>query len=964
MSKKQRKRGLELKGYTLKSENYIDLYKAHAYYYTHDATGAELFYIAADDANKVFSVGFSTVPSDDTGVAHIVEHCVLCGSKKYPLKELFGTLAKTSLSTYLNAMTFSDKTLYPLASQNDKDFFNLVDAYLDAVFNPTMYDDELFFRQEGHNFNFEGEGAPVPSGVVYNEMKGAMSDPDAIAGDIANRKLFTNTYQYNSGGDPDVVLDLSYDDFIAFHKKHYHPSNARFFVYGDVDIEALTEVVESCIGRFDRGERIPEPVVDFGGGAGLVGFPQYASGEYLSSEDAGIAVLKFVLGESYDRGLCLSAGALSRCIFENEASPLRKNLIESGFCDDLSAYMDDSSVAAALSVTLYGVRENAPEKIEARVFEELAKVEAGYLTKSLTAEISRMKFELLENDFGTYPKGMTLMYRILLHTREVDDPFSTLSVDKIVESVEAAVQSGEHTSWIAGMLLENPYRAAVYLHPKADIAEKDQSYRWLELTPAQREMEKSWYDRLRKQQDSPDSEEALAALPKIGLEDVPRENKKRDAVEDCLAIGEREGEDTVKLLYYSMDTRVVYAKLFFPFGELSQEELSQYSCVLFMLGNAGTKNHTLEEIVYQIKMYSGGIKFGMYFADGRSFITVTVKSLPEYFGKNLALVEDILKNTRFDDTKRLRELMKQGYTRMQQAFVNSGDVFAIEQTLAKISADERNGYFCEGLGYYKWLKGALGMDQAALSETVNLVSDGFAKIVSADNAVVSLGSDEENLTNAKAELSGFLAKLPRAQKTAYKKSALLLDSPSGGFAVPAGVNFVARCFKIPEPNGVHLALKAFLFSEFLWPEIRMKGGAYGANCAITRHGGFVLSSYRDPNLRRTLEQFAGVGDYVLGRGIAPMELEAAKLGALSSMDAPVGPSREFFSAIDRYFQGVSAEKLHIERTQAYDATVDDLLGAAGELQKFASSGHYFVVGGEAGINENKDLFVAIEKMGV
>ncbi len=941
-----------MKGYTLKNKSYIDFYHANAYYYIHDVTGAELIHFDCDDKNKVFAVGFNTIPDDDTGVAHIVEHCVLCGSRKYPLKELFGTLAKNSLNTYLNAMTFPDKTLYPLASQNDKDFMNLINVYLDAVFNPTMYDDELFFRQEGHSFDFSGEGDPMPSGVVYNEMKGAMSDPSSIAGEIANRELFTNSYKYNSGGDPDAVLDLKYEDFIAFHKKHYHPSNARFFVYGDADINSVAELLESYIGCFEKAERISELDAN-----SLCGEPKYATGEYLTTDETGIATIKFVIGDSYDRTLGLSANALSRSIFENDASPLKKNLIESGFCSDLFAYADDSRSATVFSVTLYGTKELSPQKIEARVFDELRKIDSDFITRNIKAELSRMKFELLENDFGSVPRGMIPMYGTMLYTRQTADPFFYHRIEKFVDEVQSAFESGAHLRWIDSFLLGNPNRVTVVLAPNSNIQEKDQSYRWNELTQEQKALERQWYDRLRERQDTPDSEEALASLPKIGLSDVPRENRRKDA--RLIA------ESDTKLLYYPVDTRVIYAKFFMPFGELKLEELSMLSAMVSMLAAADTQKYSLEEIVYLSKMYSGGMKFGMLFADGKSYITVDIRTLPEHLSKNLEMVSEILRNTKLDDIKRLRELLIQTRTRMQVAFINYGDTFAVEQALARFHTDERNNYCSNGIGYYKWVCGSLDMDDDAFADMAARAALLLKDILRSGSMTVGIGLDERNFDAAAERLKSFVDSLSCGAQKDFPKSTVVLESGNEGFVVPSSVQYVARSVKLPEKvlsDGVFLVLKSFLFSEFLWPEIRMKGGAYGASCLMTRRGGVVFSSYRDPNLKRTLDSFASIADFVLDRGISEQELETAKLGALSNIDQPVSPSKEALSAIDRYFWGIGAEKLHMERTQVYNATTDDFMRAARELKRFIADGKFCVVGGEAEIEFNRDLFDSVEKI--
>ncbi|MDO4754523.1 MAG: insulinase family protein, partial [Bacillota bacterium] len=635
----------EMNGFKPKYHGYIEELRANGFYYEHEKTGAELFFIHANDDNKVFSVGFSTVPTDDTGVAHITEHCVLCGSEKYPLKELFMTLNKSSLNTYLNAMTFPDKTIYPVASQNEQDFMNLIDVYMDSVFHPTMYRDELFFRQEGHGFDFEHGEEGIPSGIVYNEMKGAMASPDSMLSSKADRALFTNTYAQNSGGEPEAVLDLKYEDFLAFHKKHYHPSNARFYVYGNADIEKICAFLDACISKFEKAEAVAEPVHTPYDGA-----PRYVSDTYPTGENTAVGTMNFVIGSTYEIEKIFAASVLSNYLFEQSSSAFKKSLLESGFCSDLYGGVDDSRASATIYLTMYGLKEFDPKKVEERVFEELKKIDKEELTKTLRATLNYYGFGLREFDTGSNPRGMVPMFNLLLHTQKNEDPFARLRFETYLKKVEEMIDRGEHLKFIESFMTENNHRVSVVLSPRgededqAKDSEKDNP-RWNALTDDQKKAEREWYDRLRKQQESPDSEEALAALPKVRLADVPKDKEIRDVEERELDF---EGGKT-PCLFYKLDTGIMYVKLFFPVSFENKEDLSLFSVAVNMLGNADTEHYTLAELGHQLLLHSGGMKCGLEFYKEKAYFYIMIKALPEKLEKNFDIAREILSHTKLTD---------------------------------------------------------------------------------------------------------------------------------------------------------------------------------------------------------------------------------------------------------------------------------------------------------------------------
>lgn len=961
---------IEMSGFKPICNSYIEEIRAQGYYYKHEKTGAELFFIDADDDNKVFSVGFSTVPTDDTGVAHIVEHCVLCGSEKYPLKELFMTLHKSSMNTYLNAMTFPDKTIYPVASQNDQDFMNLIDVYMDSVFHPTMYRDELFFRQEGHGFDFETGEEGIPSGVVYNEMKGAMATPDSILSEMAEAALFTNTYQYNSGGDPEAVLDLTYEDFLAFHKKHYHPSNARFYLYGKAEVERILAFVDACIAPFGNAEAVPEPTHDE-----YKGEPRYVSDTYLTEEKTAVATMSFVLGDSYDIDLCSSVDTLAGYLFAQDTSPFRKALIESGFCTDLYGSAGSHTASEVANLTLFGLKEMDPKKIEARVFEELRKIDKEKLGKSLRATLNMVAFKMREADMGNGPKGMWPMFNLLLHVKPMEDPFYRLRFETYIKGVEKRIDAGEYHDWIERFFLNNPHRVTVVLTPESEAERKakeekagktEKNPRWDALSADEKKQEREWYDRLRAQQEAPDPEEALAALPKIKLSDVAKTKDYKD-----MEVGSIEAEGkSYRYLFQKIDTSIMYVTLLFPVSFDSSEELALFATAVSMLGKTDTEHYTASELGDEMMLHSGGIKFGMRFINKKSYFHVGMKTLPEKLGKNLELVEEILLRTKINDAKRMGEILSETYTRMQQEIVAYGNTFAAEGVLAGFDIDAKNTYYSTGIGYFQWLKNALKEVEekggAALAEkAAGLLS----RFVMRHHVSVALGGDEKADQVMKETIPAWIAKIPASEAKscpyssgAPRWSVTDADMPkekSGAFVIPADIQFVALGGSVERLGGEFRVLSALLGTEYLWPEVRMKGGAYGANITFDRKGHFVFHSFRDPNLVRTIDAFRAAPAFVKDN---MQTLETSILSAIRSFDKPLSPSNQFKDALDRHLNGVTAADMQRERTEILETNEDTLAKAAERVAQILENGRCYVVGSEKEIMAAKERFDSIEKM--
>lgn len=974
----------EMSGFILKYSGMIEELRARGAYYIHEKTGAELFYIAADDDNKVFSVGFSTVPSDDTGVAHITEHCVLCGSEKYPLKELFMTLDKYSLNTYLNAMTYPDKTLYPLASQNSQDFMNLITVYMDAIFHPTMYRDELFFRQEGHGFDFEQGEAGVPSGVVYNEMKGATASPISQLSMKADKALFGNTYRYHSGGDPEAVLQLRYEDFLSFHKEHYYPGNARFYIYGNAEMERVCALLDEVISPFPHRAAVPEPnhVCD-------AGSARYVSDVFSSAEETAYATMDFVIGSYYDPVRNYAAEILVETLFHQNASPVKKALIESGLCTDLYGEVDTARASVVISLTFTGLTEFDPRELERRVFAELEKVEEGVLTRSLHATWNRFAFQMREYDSGSKPQGMLPMYLLLLHTKKCDDPFHALRFEKYLKAVGEKMESGEHMGWIADFMTENRHRVTVVLTPEDEETVRTSDEHWDSLTAEEKRSEREWYERLRKRQDSPDSEEALAALPKITKDDVEKERKVKEASVETLSVRVGGRTEEYRHLYFALNKSVMYVKLYFPIRLRSFDEISLFSVAMALLGNCDTTTRSLEDLSYEILLNAGDLKSSLEFFESEMYLTVILKTLPEKLKYNLSLIREVLFETKGYDAKRFAEIRAQIFKKLQLALISSGDVFASDRIMAETSEESRNYYYSSGIGLLQWLKKVEDIPASLLAECGDRL---IKSQLSREGLVVAMAGDADARIALKEAMEEWICTLPQCESYGGDGSACgegcvsgerdavkggctdektenrrrredLPIAPatweSGNFAyvIPADIQFVAAGGFYRELPGAFYVLRSLLGTEYLWQEVRMKGGAYGAGISLRKRGNFVFSSYRDPNLERTLNVFRSAADFVRDN---TQYLDAAILSEISRFDHPVSAVSEAFDAFDLYFMKRSASDLRKQRAEILSATPEELLEAAERMKQCMERGSYCAVGNAEEIEKVKHIFDGVE----
>ncbi len=955
-------------GFVLEYESYIEEIKATGYFFVHEKTGAELIHIPNDDRNKVFAIAFSTVPDSDKGEAHIAEHAVLSGSEKYPLRELFSNLMKGSMATFLNAMTFPDKTMYPVASQNDKDFWNLVNVYLDSAFHPNFYQEELSFRQEGHSFAFEGNGdEPYESGVVYSEMKGYEGSVDAALEDKASRALFNNTYQYNSGGVPSEILKLTYEEFVAFHKKHYTPSNARFFLYGDADLDTYLELLDKeYLSQYEKSERIPEPY-----DVKWRDKPVYVGGNYQSETELSALEMQFVLGDSDDLARNLCAGVLASYIFGQDSSSFKKTMIQSGFCQDMYGHLDSTRTVSVLKVTMHGVSETDAKKAEQRVFEELQKVDEERLKKGLRASLNNFGFHLREGESGSDPRGMDFMYPLLLHFKKGDDPFRRLRYEDLLEEAHTLVENGAYQRWIRDYMLDNQFRVAVLLIADPDYSSKQAlqeketlRQKWNELTVDEQKAEREWFEKLRVRQSTPDLKEDLERLPKLTIEDIKEGKKRRDVAESVEKITLPEGEVSEhKFIYYELDSKIAYIRIMFPLELETGEDAALISSASSVIGLLDTVHYTAEEINYEILMNSGGVGIGLDFYKNQSYLTVEIKTYPENIEKNLSVVSDILRCSKLSDRNRIYELLNQVKQRLRMDIVSSGSRYAAEKVLSFTNVENFNECHSSGIEYYKWLERFLESDDDERNKVYQRIENSLKDAITQKGVILCLTGSETSKQTLFDAMPSFLSKFSRGNDKAFKLPALE-GMQKNAIITPAGVQFITVGGKLEEFefNGHYHVLKAFITNDYLWNELRVKGGAYGAYSSIDRQGNFLFATYRDPSCAKTIEVIQSVVENLDTVEIQGDALEMMIIGAVSNMDQPLSPQKEGSRAVNRYFFGTNAEILARYRREIVETKSEDLRECAKNVKKALENIGYVVVGSEQKIEEDKKIFSEISRI--
>ena len=925
----------------------------------HDSTGAELLSICNDDENKSFGVAFRTPPKDSTGVAHILEHSVLCGSDRYPVKEPFVELLKSSLQTFLNALTFPDKTCYPVASCNLQDFYNLMDVYLDAVFHPRI--DENVLRQEGWHIEAdEADGPWAFKGVVFNEMKGVYSSPDSVLMEECQHAVFPDMlYSLDSGGDPAVIPSLTYEAFREFHSSYYHPSNARFFFWGDDPEEGRLAKVAEFIDPYER--RMVDSEVPL---QPRLAMPRKVEAVYAASEEEGgkahVAV-NWLLCESRETEEMFVLNMLEHIISGLPGSPLRKALMDSGLGEDISGCGLESDLRQAyFSMGLRSIDADRADDVERIMLDTLAALaEEGVPAPAVEAALNSLEFMLRENNTGSFPRGLSAMFRSLADWLYDGDAFAPLAWETPLASIKARLAAGEPVfeDAIRRWFLENTHRVTVLLLPDAELeqvrqAEEDSRIEALRSAMSHEERVRivELAAELRAAQQEPDSPEALDTVPSLGKEALPLENK----VIPC-KVEQRAGLD---VLTHELDTTgILYARLAFDLSAVPARLLPLVPLYARALTELGTKRRDYVELGFDISAQTGSLGAGPVIlprssdASVVSWLSLSGKCTAEKVERMTEIMEEILFEPDFDNRERFAQMVLEEKARMEQSAVPSGHMLVNTRLNGRLSlvgriSEEMNGV--NSLFYARELSRRVEDDWASVSADLRALHE---FIVRRDGLKLSLTADAPLLALARGPLERLAELLPsRPFPAAVLELPALPDAE--WLSAPAQVNYVGLGLSMAgtgyEYSGSLAVIMRHLRMGYLWDRVRVQGGAYGCFARYGRStGAFTFASYRDPNVAETLKVYRATADYLGNLSLSEADITRAVVGAIGDVDTYMLPGAKGSAAFSRWMSGETDEERQRIREEILGTRLSDFHDFAPCLAKALEHAVPCVLGGTA-----------------
>ena len=960
----------------LKEEELQDIH-SKGWLLRHKKTGARVMLIENSDENKVFNIAFRTPPKNSTGVAHILEHSVLCGSREFPLKDPFVELVKGSLNTFLNAMTYPDKTCYPIASCNDRDFQNLMHVYLDAVFYPNIYKKEESFRQEGWNYHLEKKEGPLKyNGVVYNEMKGAFSSPDdVLEREIMNSLFPDTTYGCESGGDPVNIPDLSYEEFLDFHRQYYHPSNSFIYLYGNMDMEEKLEFIDShYLSAFDS-LAIDSQIRDQEAFAQVKDIQKnYPVSEDEGEEDNTYLSYNMVVGEAADINLSLAFEVLDYALLSAPGAPLKQALLDAKIGKDIYGSFEDGIKQTYFSIVAKGANLSRKEEFIKVIRDTLTKIaEDGIDKKAVTAGINYYEFRFREADFSSYPKG--LMYGLdILSSWLYDDtkPFCEVQLLEGFEFLKKALEEGYFEDLIRKYLLDNTHGAILSLVPEKGLAAK----RDKELEEKLENYRKSLSDEeltrmventkaLEAYQEAEEAPEALTCIPMLSREDIKKEitglTNEEHYVDDSL------------FLYHDVCTNGIgYADLLFEIHDFDVNTVHYLGLLKSVLGAVDTENYSYGELFNEVNARTGGISYGIEVFDDaqdtdafRAMFAVRGKALYPEMDFMFSMIREVLTTSKLTDTKRLYEIIARVKSRAQASLASAGHSTAVLRGASYASPMAAFQDEMAGIGYYQFIEKLEKDFDSCKDEIVKNLRKVMEEVLRPENFCVSYTGERESLDVVKAQAAGIKKVLFNGQKPESVKQAPCIKK-NEAFKTSGQVQYVAQNGNFRkkglEYTGALEILKVILSYDYLWINLRVKGGAYGCMSGFKRNGESFLVSYRDPHLKRTLEVYQGVPDYIRAFEADEREMTKYIIGTISNKDVPRTPQMQGSISKTAYFSNVTEDMLQKERNQILGAQKEDIQKLAALVEAVLSDDQICVVGSETAIEKAEDVFMEVKPL--
>ncbi|MBQ8638820.1 MAG: insulinase family protein [Lachnospiraceae bacterium] len=943
----------------------------------HKKSGARVFLIANDDNNKVFNIAFRTVPTDSTGVPHIIEHTVLCGSDKYPARDPFVELVKGSMNTFLNAMTYPDKTMYPVASTNDKDFFNLMSVYMDSVFHPNITKTDKIFQQEGWHYELtEPDGELTCNGVVFNEMKGAFSSADDVLERYTMNALYPDTtYAFVSGGDPDCIPTLTYEEYLAFYRRFYHPSNSYIYLYGDMDMEErLNWMDREYLSHYDPidpdSDIVPQKPFEEMKDLTI----PYSITEGEAEEAGNYYSWNKVVGTSLDHKLSFAFDILEAVLLNAPGAPLKKALQDKNIGEDIYGGFEDGIYHTSFNITVKDAQADEKELFVQTIEETLRKVaDEGINKRSLLAAINSLEFRLKENDFGRWPRGLMLGLQCFdSWLYDENDPFSPLEYEENIQFLRDQMETGYFEELIRTKLLDNPFGVLMTAEPKVGMTEEMDKKRAEALqaykeTLSDEEIQAiiRGTEELREYQETPTPQEILEMIPMLEISDIGREpapilNEERTAG-DC------------PVVYHELFTSgISYMDVVFHADFLTIEEVPYLQLLKTFLGSVDTETYSYRELAEEINVYTGGVTTDfMLIQDVKGKeapkleYLVHMKALYPNLEKAMELALELILHSDFSDDKRLKEILGESRSRLKESLLSGGHQTAVRRSGSYTSEYAYLNDLTAGVGYYEFLDD-LYRNFEEKKETMRavlhrIITELFAK----NRMLVSYTADEEGWKVLENCMDSFGKALKESSQEPVARSAAL-SVKNEGICCASQIQFVARTGNFVkaglEYTGTMQVLKNILNYDYLWKNLREKGGAYGCMCGFGRQGDGYFVSYLDPHLRRTNQVYEELPDYVAGFEVSPRDMTKYIIGAISELDVPMMPKAKGFRSLSAYLSGITWEQLKKERLQILETTQEAIRALEPHMRAILAEGCLCAVGNEGKLKDGSELFGCLRQL--
>lgn len=967
----------DLAEYEILDEHRVEDVQSDGFILRHKKSGARIAILSNNDDNKVFYIGFRTPPEDETGVPHIIEHTTLCGSKKFPVKDPFIELAKGSLNTFLNAMTYPDKTVYPVASCNDQDFKNLMDVYLDAVFNPNITKYEEIFKQEGWHYELTGKDDELKiNGVVYNEMKGAYSSPDEVLSSQIYRSLFPdNTYSKDSGGNPEYIPKLTYEAYLDFYHKYYHPSNSYIYLYGDMDVvERLEWLDKEYLSLYDykkvNSEINKQPAFDEIKNVEA----QYSITMDDSQENKTYLSYNRVVGDTLDEMLYQAFDVLDYALVSSPGAPVKQALIDAGIGDDVYGSYDAGILQPVFSFVAKNANASQADEFESIIENTLKEVvKTGINKEALLAGINGSEFKFREADFGQFPKGL-LFGLNCLDSWLFDDmkPFIHLECLGTFAKLRKAVDTDYFEKLIQEYLLDNTHGSSVTVKPKRGLGNEREEALAKELSDykaslSDEEIKKLIEDteHLKKYQEEPSSDEDLRKLPMLTRADMKKNAMPFSNIEDELL--------DVKVVRHDIESNGIdYISFLFDAGDFAQSELGYLGFFTNALGLVSTEKYSYTDLANATNIYTGGISTGTAshpdIKDRNNFVfkfEVKLKVLEKNLDKALELMEQMLLSSDFTDTKRLGELVAQIKARLQANLSSSGHLVAAMRSMSSFSRYALYQDELKGIAFYR----SICRIEKELSESPKSVSDKLAaiakKLFARNRMLISFTGNNEAYCNAKPSLEKVIAGFDKMSAVG-NQAEVHFNTAKEAFIDASQIQYVAKTGDFIcegyEYTGALRLLRIILSYDYLWINVRVKGGAYGCMNTFLRSGESYFVSYRDPNLSDTLDVYDRIPEYI--KNFSPDERDMTKyiIGTFSALDTPMNPEAKGSRSLSAYLEGITYEQIQKERNEILNAQPEDIRRLADLVEAVLKKDSICVIGNENMIRESAGLFENVEKL--